>query len=271
MSVLSNRSLPTLQNPDMPSNPTPSRSSLSQRRFTPRESDAMCPEMTTFRWHSLQTLMDDSGMCMQIMVPIPAFTSSGYILSLAAVPPFILTATAPQRDLAVPTTGRGGSLRRAASWYSGSSRSISTMSPTVRGEPLRMSSEMCSCTMLSAGMWTLNMGNPNLRAASGAALKLEPMTPFETSLSLSSASASETLTGTPYDAKRSVCHLMTSGKMFLDLPRGWCDATASILMPFSLSLSASRISSVPMSMPHTMFSASVSLAWSMPEQKRESE
>lgn len=77
MSGIISLSLDILQKPEIPSTSTPFFRSSSQIRLTPMESEAMWPEMTTLRWHSLQTLRDDSGMCMTISVPMPAFTSSG--------------------------------------------------------------------------------------------------------------------------------------------------------------------------------------------------
>ncbi len=64
--------------------------------------------------------------------------------------------------------------------------------------------------------------------------------------------------------------IMTSGKHVLEVPSGWCAMTASILWPFSLSLSARRTSADVMSIPHIMRSASSSFAYSAPTENLES-
>ncbi len=74
--------------------------------------------------------------------------------------------------------------------------------------------------------------------------------------------------GTPMSENMAVICIMTSGKHVFDVPFGWWAMTASILSPFSLSLSASMISAGVMSMPHMNLSASCSLAFSAPYEKR---
>lgn len=128
-----------------------------------------------------------------------------------------------------------------------------------------------SWTMLSAAEWTLNSGMPNISAASAERLKLSPITPLRTSFMRGLMRSSATLIGTPHWLKMSVCIHMTSGKMLRDLPRGWCATTASIRSPFSRRRSAMRISAGVMSIPHRIRSASVSLAISSPQLKRQSE
>ncbi len=61
---------------------------------------------------------------------------------------------------------------------------------------------------------------------------------------------------------------MTSAKGVRDDPSGWCAAMADTVLPFSRSLSARSTSAGPMSMPHMMVSASMSLASSARAEKR---
>ena len=68
----------------------------------------------------------------------------------------------------------------------------------------------------------------------------------------------------------SVCIHMTSGNFVLAVPRGWWATTADTVSPFSLSLSASRTSAGPMSIPHIILSASASRASSAITEKRQS-
>ena len=83
-------------------------------------------------------------------------------------------------------------------------------------------------------------------------------------------SASDTFMGTPAWLYMSVCIHMTSGKQVLAVPMGWCATSAEMFLPFSLSLSASMTSPVPMSTPHMKHSASCSIASSGQYEKRES-
>ena len=96
------------------------------------------------------------------------------------------------------------------------------------------------------------------------------MTPRRTSSMRGFMRPSVTLMGTPISWYMSVCIHMTSGNLVLAVPMGWWATTAEMLLPFSLSLSASRTSAGPMSMPHIMHSASISLASSAITEKRES-
>ncbi len=64
------------------------------------------------------------------------------------------------------------------------------------------------------------------------------------------------------------CTLMTSGKHVRAEPIGWWAAIAETVLPFSLSLSARRTSAGPMSIPHIMASASMSMASSAMTEKR---
>ncbi len=99
---------------------------------------------------------------------------------------------------------------------------------------------------------------------------MEPITPRRTSSLRGAIRPSATFIGTPTEWNMSGMTSMTSGKQVRATPMGWWAATAETVLPFSLSLSASRTSAGPTSIPHMIVSASAFMASSARAEKRES-
>lgn len=71
---------------------------------------------------------------MPMTVPIPALDRASYISLGPEVPPVILHRMRPHLESLPPTIIVGTQFLLAAATYSGSPMSVSTMSPSVRGD-----------------------------------------------------------------------------------------------------------------------------------------